>query len=66
MGDWKGVRLEVRELGRQAPMELYNLAEDIGEENNVASDHPEIVEQIAQIMDEAHSESQLFPLYPDE
>jgi arylsulfatase A-like enzyme len=66
MGDWKGVRLEVRELGRQAPMELYNLAEDIGEENNVASDHPDIVEQIAQIMDEAHSESLLFPLYPDE
>jgi arylsulfatase len=42
MADWKAVR---RDLNRKTPSdwELYNLATDPGEADNVASDNPEIV-----------------------
>ena len=66
MGNWKGVRLNVAEEGREAPIELYNLSEDIGEENNIADDNPDVVEQIAGIMEQAHIPSEDFPLFPDE
>jgi arylsulfatase A len=45
MGDWKAVR-----LGIDAPLELYNLDNDIGETNNVATQHPEIVQRIEQYL----------------
>jgi len=50
MGDWKGIRLDTG-----APIELYDLAKDIGEKNNVAAEHPDIVADIARIMKEAHT-----------
>ncbi|MEM9353915.1 MAG: sulfatase/phosphatase domain-containing protein, partial [Planctomycetota bacterium] len=53
MGDWKGVRLNVLE-DPAAPIELYNLADDLGEQNNVADSNPEIVSQIAAIMAKEH------------
>ena len=37
-GDWKAVR-----RAHDAPLELYHLAEDIGERNNVADQHPDRV-----------------------
>lgn len=52
-GDWKGVRLDVQQ-NRQNPIELYNLAQDAGEQNNLAKSHPEIVKKIADFMQEAH------------
>lgn len=52
-GDWKGVRLNVMK-NPDAPMELYNLSKDVGEENNVADAHPEIVRSMARIMDREH------------
>jgi arylsulfatase A-like enzyme len=58
-GDWKAVRLGVRE-DRDAPLELYNLTKDPGESNNVASAHPEVVQRMTEIMDRAHSPSELF------
>jgi arylsulfatase A-like enzyme len=39
-GDWKAVAFEGEAL------ELYNLVEDVGESNNVASEHPDVVEQM--------------------
>lgn len=59
-GDWKGIRLEVFE-NPNGPIELYNLREDISEENNVADQHPEIIEEIDQIMKKAHVPSEVFP-----
>ena len=59
MGDWKGVRQNVFKDSLQ--IELYNLAEDIGEQNNVSEQHPEIVEQIRKIMKEARIPSKEFP-----
>jgi arylsulfatase A-like enzyme len=61
MGDWKGVRLNVAR-NPDGPIELYNLKDDIGEEHNVADQHPKIVQQIAQIMHTARTESEHWPL----
>ncbi|QDU53946.1 arylsulfatase [Aeoliella mucimassa] len=57
-GDWKGVRLNVNK-NRNAPIELYNLADDLGEQHDIAANHPEVVKKIAAIMDEAHEPSPL-------
>ncbi|WP_228445552.1 arylsulfatase [Thalassotalea sp. HSM 43] len=40
-GDWKLVKRYNK------PLELYNLAKDIGETNNIAKQHPDIVTQLA-------------------
>lgn len=62
-GDWKAVRLNVRENRDDTSVELYNLAEDIGEENDVADSHPELVEQMLRYMEEAHIPNEAFPLF---
>jgi arylsulfatase A-like enzyme len=62
MGKWKGVRLNLEE-NPDAPIEIYNLEEDIGEKNNVASQYPEVVKKIRRIMEEARTESERFPLF---
>lgn len=46
--DWKGIRLGVGE-----PIRLYNLRRDLGESQDVASQHPDVVERVAEIMDTA-------------
>ncbi len=56
MGDWKGVRLNVKG-NPDAPIELYNLKDDVGETKNLADQYPEIVQQIAQIMETSHTPS---------
>lgn len=48
-GDWKGIRLNVKK-DPNGPIELYDLSKDIGEENNVAQDNPQIVKQIEDFM----------------
>lgn len=57
MGDWKGVRNGVR-----APVELYNLSDDVGETRNVASEHPQVVSQIEEIMRTARDDSEDYPI----
>ena len=60
VGDWKAVR---QKLGRgQLKTELYNIAQDIGESKDVATDHPDIVRKLEQLMAEQHVPSRLFPL----
>jgi arylsulfatase len=59
MGDWKGVRQNMFKDSLQ--IELYNIAEDIGEQNDLSEQHPEIVEQIRKIMKEARIPSKEFP-----
>lgn len=56
MGKWKGVRLGIH-ADRPGPIELYDLATDIGETRDVASAHPEVVRQISLSMREAHTPS---------
>ncbi len=61
MGDWKGVRSGLKKKNSDKSIRLYNLKDDIGEKNNVAAAHPEIVQKIREIMKTARSESKLFP-----
>jgi len=58
-GDWKGVRQNM--FKDSLHIELYNLSDDIGEQNDVSEQHPEIVEQIRKIMKEARIPSKEFP-----
>jgi arylsulfatase A-like enzyme len=59
MDQWKGIRLNMAK-NADAPIELYRLSDDIGEENNVADQYPEIVKKIDVIMDEAHVTSEIY------
>jgi arylsulfatase A-like enzyme len=61
MGDWKGVRLNVAK-NPDGPIELYDLKDDIGEKNNVADKHPEIVAKIEGYMKAARTPSEHWPL----
>lgn len=58
-GDWKGIRLDMSN-NANTPIELYDLASDIGEENNVADENPEIVDLITNIMEREHMYSKEF------
>lgn len=58
--DWKLLRFGTGD--DDVRLELYNLAEDPAEENNLADDHPQRVQRMQQMMDEAHTPSPLFPL----
>jgi arylsulfatase len=60
MGDWKAVRRNLKK--GNLTIELYNLKEDIGEKHDVASDHPELVKMLQQIMNREHTPSKLFPV----
>lgn len=60
-GEWKAVKLNVNKP-EESFTELYNLLADPGEENNIAINHPEIVRELEQIMQTAHTPSSDFPL----
>lgn len=64
-GNWKGVRLNVSEHP-DGPIEVYNLADDIGEEHDIAGEHPDVAVRLAGLMKDAHVPSKTFPLTPDE
>lgn len=55
--DWKGIR-----PSWEAPIELYNLATDLGEQRNVAAQHPDVVSSIAAMMTASHVDSDLYPI----
>lgn len=61
-GDWKLIRLQVKK-GDNSTYELYNLSADPSEIHNVASEHPEKVEKLKEIMMTSHVESPNWPLY---
>ena len=50
MGDWKGVRPE----GQRGGLELYDLERDVGEQEDLSRQHPEISAKIKQILEMAH------------
>ena len=57
MGDWKGVR-----SGAGGPLELYNLAADPAETTDVSRRQPEVAAKIQDIMSNARTESEEFPV----
>jgi len=57
MGDWKGVR-----IGRGKPIELYYLPADPAEQNNIADQFPEIVNDMEMAMKDAFIPSDRYPV----
>lgn len=64
-GDWKLVRLNASK-GDDAKLELYNLAVDPAEKNNVAVENQGVVEELLAIMTKAHVYDPNWPLLPEE
>jgi arylsulfatase A len=62
-GDWKAVRLNAL-TPDDAVVELYNLETDLGEQTNVAREHPDIVERLTAAMRAAHVDSDQFKMPP--
>lgn len=56
-GDWKAVRYNVHNNGK---IELYNLKEDVSEENNLADYYPDLVNEFDSLMKCSRTESELF------
>lgn len=59
-GDWKLVRYHVTDTAKTTN-ELYDLRTDIGEANNVAEQHPEVVAGLLKLMEQARTPSDVFP-----
>ena len=55
LGNWKGVR-----YGLMSNIELYNLETDLGEENNVAKEFPELMTKIESLFND-RSNNEYFP-----
>jgi arylsulfatase A len=63
--NWKGVKLNVNKTN-SSPIELYNIATDPKEENNVAAKYPKVVKRINAIMQQAHQQNSDWPLLDKE
>jgi arylsulfatase A len=61
MGDWKAIRFG-GDNGLPGPVQLYDLATDIGERIDISSAHPQVVTRMEQILREARRPSAVFPL----
>ena len=57
MGDWKAVRLK-----KDAPLELYDLHTDPGEQHDVAAARPDVVATIETYLKMARTESAAWPI----
>ncbi|NNF33171.1 MAG: arylsulfatase [Saprospiraceae bacterium] len=53
-GDWKAIRKDIKKGNMD--VELYDLSSDVREENNIADQHPEVVEMMEEIMKNARTE----------
>lgn len=62
VGDWKVIRTNMRRGNLTG--ELYNLSDDVGEQTNVADQHPNVVARLTQLMEQQHTKSDLYPLVP--
>jgi arylsulfatase len=57
MGPWKAIRKNILQGNRG--IELYNLEEDIQEQQNLASEYPDIIQEIELMLEREHVPSQL-------
>lgn len=63
-GDWKLVKLNLRDADKAIETELYLLSEDLGETRNIASEHPEKVKELEALLKEAHTPFPGISLFP--
>lgn len=61
MGKWKAVRNNLKN-NPEAPMELYNLIEDIEEENNIADQFPAVVKKMERIFEDEYKNTEYFTI----
>lgn len=52
-GDWKALQLGLSK-DPDAPIAIYDLSTDVGEENDLSGKHPELVSKAKEIFEEAH------------
>lgn len=64
-GDWKAVQQGVA-TPRPSAIELYDLAADLEETNDLAAEHPEVVGELSAALNASHRRSQLYPLFTSE
>ena len=60
-GQWKGIR-----KGPAAPVELYDLKTDLSEKNNLATQRPDLVKRIEELMRTSRTDSEEFPILTPE
>lgn len=58
-GNWKAVRLQAKG-NPKSPVALYDLNNDPKESLNVATQYPDLVDELAGYMEHAHQESEIF------
>jgi arylsulfatase A-like enzyme len=59
MGKWKSIQRNLQKSG-DSPVLLYNLEKDLGETRDVAKDHPEVLDRMRKIFDEASTPSEIW------
>jgi arylsulfatase len=59
-GKWKAIRKKMDQYP-DSPVELYDLSVDIGEQHDLAAEHPELVKELTELMELAHTPSVHFP-----
>jgi arylsulfatase A-like enzyme len=52
VGNYKAVK-----PGRNKPFELYDLSKDISEKNNIAGEHPDLLNQMKTYAKQSHTEN---------
>ncbi|MFZ5833727.1 MAG: sulfatase-like hydrolase/transferase, partial [Planctomycetota bacterium] len=60
-GGWSQPRPGSQQAAGLPPVQLYNLAEDVGEKNNLEAQHPEIVARLRALLDRYVSEGRSTP-----
>lgn len=69
MGKWKGIKQNIKK-NPNAPLELYDLENDIAEQNNIVKKHPKIAKKIETIMLKARTKPKIerfrFGKYPED
>ena len=65
MGKWKGIRQKMIRKGKNhdpLKIELFDLSKDESESEDLAQKHPDVVNEIKEIMTKEHIPSQYFPI----
>jgi len=60
IGDWKGVKIQVRKKGyKNSQWMIFNLKDDPNEKNNMVEKYPELVKRFSEIVQKEHQPSHI-------
>lgn len=62
-GDWKYVKLNVRDPNKAIVTELYDLSKDLKEQHNLIEAHPEVAAEMEAILKTAHQPTPVISLF---